>query len=228
MIDVIVPVLGRPENAQPLVDSLTASEADAQVTFICTGGDKPQIRACEDTGCRTIIVGWKAGAGDYGRKINEGFSLTDSDYILNGADDIEFSRGWDTIALRMMKGRVGVVATNDKANRQVMRGEFGTHCLISRAYIDEYGGTGDRVPGVVLHEGYDHNFVDRELCDVARSRRAYAFAATAVVSHRHPIWKTAEWDRTYRKGGARFRDDQRLYTQRTALWSSRNRDIVAR
>ena len=90
-----------------------------------------------------------------------------------GADDIEFHPRWADIAVRMMRGRVGVVATNDKANRQVMRGEFGTHCLISRAYIDEHGGTFDGTPGVVLHEGYDHNFVvDRTADGLAAGPRA--------------------------------------------------------
>lgn len=228
MIDIIVPCLGRPHNAQPLVDSLAASGADARIVFVCTGGDKRQIEACQATGATTLVVTWKAGPGDYAKKINYGYLNTDSPCILNGSDDIEFTPGWDTQALRKMKGRIGVVATNDKANRQVMRGEFGTHCLISRAYIDDQGGTGDKQQGVILYEGYDHNFVDRELCEVAKRRRAYQFAPLAIVRHRHPLWQTAKWDSTYRKALARFQDDQRLYASRTHLWAARNRDIVAR
>lgn len=230
MIDVVVPVLARPENAQPLVDSLAASGADARVVFVCTGGDKAQIRACEDTGAETMVVKFACGPGDYARKINHGFAHTDSDFILNGADDIVFTPRWADTAVRMMKGRVGVVATNDKANRQVMRGEFGTHCLISREYIDTYGGTFAQEPGVVLYEGYDHNFVDRELCDAAKSRRAFAFARQSVVRHRHPLWRTAEWDSTYRKALAEFTADQRLFGERSALWrkTARHRDIVVR
>jgi len=229
MIDVLVPVLGRPENAKPLFDSLSASGADAKLTFVCTGGDKPQIRACEETGVNVIVVKWPAGHGDFARKINEGFRQTDGDYLFMGADDIEFAAKWDTIALNMMRGRVRVVATNDKANRQVMRGEFGTHCLISRDYINTQGGTYSQEPGVVLYEGYDHNFVDRELCDVAKSRRAFAFANRSIVRHRHPLWRTAEWGPTYRKALAEFSADQRLFAERSRAWKrNRNRDIVAR
>jgi hypothetical protein len=228
VIDVIVPVLQRPGNAQPLVDSLVASGADARITFIATSGDRAQIAACEATGCLTLIVGWAAGAGDFARKINWGFTHTTADLVFMGADDLDFHPRWDTIAARMMRGNIGVVATNDKANRQVMRGEFGTHCLISRAYIDEYGGTAEGTPGVVLHEGYDHNFVDRELCEVAASRKRYAFAAQSVVQHRHPLWRTADWDPTYHKALARFSEDQRLFVRRSRLWKSRHRDIVRR
>ena len=227
-VDVIVPCLGWPQNAQPLVDSLAASGADARIVFVATGGDRPQIAACHATGATVLEVGWPAGRGDFARKINHGFQHTSSDLFLMGADDLDFQPRWDVSAARMMYGRVGVVATNDKANRQVMRGEFGTHCLISRLYIEEKGGTGDNEPGVVLYEGYDHNFVDRELCDVARSRKAFAFASQAVVAHRHPLWKTAEWDATYTKALARFHQDQKLYTQRRRLWGSRQRDIVRR
>ena len=229
MIDIIVPCLNRPPNAKPLVDSLAASNANAQITFVCTVGDRLQIKACEATGANLLVVDWKAGPGDYARKINWGFTHTESDYVFNGADDIDFKVGWDATALRQMRGRVGVVATNDKANRQVMRGEFGTHCLISRDYIDTHGGTFDGTPGVVLHEGYDHNFVDRELCEAAKRRRAFAFAPQSVVYHHHPLWRTAKWDPTYRKALSRFRDDQTLFLERSRLAKrTPNRDIVVR
>lgn len=228
MIDVICPVLSRPQNAQPLVDSLAASGADAKITFVCSPGDVEEQKAAALTGADWIIYPLPPGTGDFARKTNYGFLATQQEFLFMGADDIDFTPGWDTHALNKMRGRIGVVGTNDKANRQVMRGEFGTHCLISRAYIDEHGGTFDNTPGVVLYEGYDHNFVDRELCEVARRRRRFAFAAQSIVYHRHPLWKTAQWDTTYRKGGARFHDDQRLFSERSRLWTTRHRDIVSR
>lgn len=228
-IDILIPVLARPHNVQPLLDSAAAATATPhRVLFIATAGDRPEIAALEKAGAEYLIHPEKAGPGNYGKKINYGFTHTTGNYFLNGSDDIQFDIGWDFQALRRMKGQIGVVATNDMANRQVMRGEFGTHCLISRDYINRFGGTGDNEPGVVLYEGYDHNYVDRELCDVARRRGRYAFAHNAVVRHRHPHWKTAAWDATYHKGLKHFREDQLLYGSRTVLWSSRNRDIVAR
>jgi hypothetical protein len=228
VIDILVPVLSRPANAQPLVDSLAASGADATVTFVCTSGDGAQISACDATGANVLVAAWEAGSGDFAKKINLGFLCTETEYVFMGADDITFTPGWDTQALKMMRGRIGVVATNDKANRQVMRGEFGTHCLIRRSYINEHGGTFDEDPGVVLYEGYDHNFVDRELCDVARRRRAFAFARESIVAHRHPLWRTASWDPTYRKALARFSEDQRLYMARASVWRTRKPNMVSR
>ena len=221
MIDIIVPVLGRPQNAQPLVDSLDASGAQAWITFVCSPDDREQIDACHRTRVGVLILCHEPGPGDYARKIQMGFDRTRGDWIFNGADDLDFTPGWDTTALAAMKDHISVVATNDMANRQVRRGEFGTHNLIRRSYIEERGGTREGTPGVVMHEGYDHSYVDRELCDVAQARGVYAFAKRSIVRHRHPLWRTAPWDSTYRRAVAKAREDQ-------ALYDTRKRDIVVR
>ena len=223
MIDILIPVLGRPQNAQRVVDSITANTSvDYRIWFICTWEDDAQIAACRATRQEPIIIGRDSGPGDYAFKTNFGFRHTNGEFVLNGADDLDFSPGWDRMALtEMVKNKIGVVATNDMANRQVKRGEFGTHNLIRRSYILERGGTREGTPGVVMHEGYDHSYVDRELCDVAQARGVYAFAKRSVVRHRHPLWRTAPWDDTYRKAVGRAREDQ-------ALYDTRKRDIVVR
>ena len=221
MIDVLVPVLGRPQNAQPLVDSLAASTDGARLTFVCSYEDDDQIRACEATGANVLFLARDPGPGDYARKINLGFLYTHREFVFNGADDIDFTPNWDDAVLREMRPNIAVVATNDMANREVRRGVFGTHNLIRRTYIEERGGTREGTPGVVMHEGYDHSYVDRELCDVAQQRGVYAFAKRSVVRHRHPLWRTAPWDDTYRRAVSKAREDQ-------ALYDTRKRDIVVR
>lgn len=229
MIDILVPVLGRPQNAAPLVESIRAhTTVPYTILFLCSWRDLDEMIACHDTGADVTEMLFDAGPGDYAMKINAGFMGTTSEFIFNAADDIEFTDGWAEAALAKMTDGIGVVATNDKANRQVMRGEFGTHCLIRRTYIEAYGGTGDNQPGVVMYEGYDHNYVDVELCAVAKARGAYAFAKDSIVRHRHPLWRTAEWDATYKRGMAGARADHKLHLERMKLWHPRNRDIIAR
>lgn len=239
MIDVIVPCLARPNNAAPLMLSFQATAPEGAILwFVCTPGDVDQIAACRATEANVLVGDWPAGPGDYARKINHGYRAGSNPYLLNGSDDITFEPGWATQALKRMQGDVTVVATNDMANRSVQRGDFGTHCLILRRYVTEQGGTANNEPGVVLYEGYDHNFVDRELCGVARHRHRYAFARDSVIRHRHPLWRTAVWDDTYRKSQARFREDHLLFCERAHLWgqagldphekNSRRRDIVRR
>jgi len=125
-----------------------------------------------------------------------------------------------------------VVGTNDLANAQVRRGQFGTHCLIRRRYVTEQGGTADQGPGTVLYEGYDHNFVDRELCHLAQHRGVFVFARHSRVKHSHYLWKTAPKDPTYRKALRHYQEDYRLFLRRAHLWdfvglSSQERKMAA-
>jgi hypothetical protein len=215
MIDVLVPVLARPQNAKPLYESFRAHSGQMdELHFLCSPGDDAQIEACLQTQANVLIVEWEAGPGDYARKMNYGYSMTERPWLFLGADDIEFSEGWIEKALAL-GGEV--IGTNDLANGQVKRGEFGTHCFVSRRYVTEEGGSADG-PGVLLHEGYDHNFVDRELCHLAQQRKVFSFARDSVVRHRHPLWKTARMDSTYRKGLARFHEDRALFLERSAAW----------
>lgn len=219
MIDILIPVLGRPENAEPVVEGIhTGTLTHAfRILFICNEDDSAQIKACRSTGEDVLVVPWPAGPSDYPRKMNLAFQHTDGEWVLLGADDIVPRRCWATTALEKAGSRFHVVATNDQANRQVMSGLFGTHCLVRRSYVTERGAShGER--GTLFHEGYDHNFCDRELCGVARERGVYAFSKQSVIEHRHPNWRTAKNDSTYDKGRENWKSDLELFLSRSRLW----------
>lgn len=223
MISILIPVLNRPERAQPLVDSIRASSAEEhEIVFLCSPGDGQQYHACHVTGEHTMLCAWKPGRGDFAKKINRGFRETTNEFILMGADDLRFHPGWDTSLLEVAaRTGAGVIGSNDLGNPQVTRRQqFSTHPLIRRSYIANYGGTGDAKQNVVLYEGYDHNFVDRELWDVAACRGLTAFAADAKIEHLHPHWRKGEMDSTYEKGMANFHEDQRIYWSRHPLWGA--------
>lgn len=215
MIDVLIPVLARPVNAEPVLDSVReASKYVARVLFICSESDTAEVMELQRIGADYVSVPWKPAGGDYARKMNLGYEMTDSPFVLLGADDLVFERYWDVIALRVAEETgAGVVATNDLENPEVKKGTFGTHCLVRRDYVEEVGGSLDG-PGHLLSDAYDHNFVDRELCHLADQRGLYAFAPDSHVRHLHPHWGTAKMDATYRKGLAHFREDRRLFLRR--------------
>lgn len=215
----LVPVLGRPENAQPLVASLRASTHRAhEIVFIATAGDHEQFDACVATRCRTIIATWEP-EHDYPRKMNEAFRLTNSDWVLLGSDDITFERGWDDALERAAASGKRVLGTDDRANRLVKRGVFSTHTLVARSYVEEHGGCLEG-PGFLVSEAYDHNFVDRELACLAKARDEWLFVPQAVIRHRHPAFGSARQDATYEKGRDTFWEDQLLFWTRAEQWGN--------
>ncbi len=215
MIDILVPVLGRPHRAAPLVQNIRDTTTEEhRILFIVSPGDLDQLHACQNIiGITVAQVPFPPGPADYAKKINYGFTMYEGEWVFQAADDLTFTPGWAEAALKMADTGPGydVVATNDMANASVKRGQFGTHNLIRRRYVTAHGGQ-------VLHEGYDHNFVDRELCGWAQARGVFVFARHSKVVHSHPLWKTAPNDTTYIKSLDRFRQDQKLFYSRAHMW----------
>ena len=216
-IDILVPCLSRPHNAQSLADSLAVTAEEYRLIFICSPKDREQIAACEATGADTLITGWHPGIGDFAKKINYGFEHSDSEWVFQGADDIRFTAGWDHQALMLArKQRRRVIGTNDMHNPSVKRQLSSTHTLFARSYIEEHGGTEDN-SGTVFCEKYDHQFVDTEFVEVARRRREWAFARHSIVEHLHPHWGFGEMDETYKKALRATGADYQLFRQRMGL-----------
>lgn len=227
---VFIPVLNRPHRVEPLLASLLAttrervkSGGDGVVApvFICSPSDSAQVMEVELNGCTPLIVDWEPGRADYAKKMNYAWRHTDHDWVLLGADDLVFHPGWLEEALRVHdETHACVIGTNDIGNARVTSERHSTHTMVSRAY-GECGTIDD--PTVLLHEGYWHNFVDDEFVQTAMHRETWAFAPGCVVEHLHPHWGKAAIDDTYRKGLARFEDDQQTYAGRRLLWAGAGR-----
>lgn len=71
--------------------------------------------------------------------------------------------------------------------------------------------------------GYASRNCDDEFVQTAMHRDAYAHAHNALVEHLHPNWAKGQDDATYRKGMARFAEDQALFHRRSAMFRPRLR-----
>lgn len=213
MIDILVPVLGRPGNAQPLVDSIRDNtEVSYRITFLVTPDDRDEVLAVQKTGQPYI----RSPQPGYAHKMNLGASLTGGEFIFLGADDIRFHPGWDHAAIdRYHETGCAVVGTNDLGNPTVMAGRHATHLLVHRSYLPL--GTIDE-PGKLLHEGYGHNWVDTEFIETAKKRGQWTFAKDSHVEHLHPFWQKGKDDPIYAKGRSSNAADMRLFNQRRKLW----------
>jgi Glycosyl transferase family 2 len=213
MIDILVPVLGRPQNAQPLVDSIVkATEVEFRITFLLSPDDDEEMAAVFKTECPYI----RSPDGRYAPKINLGVRLTQGEFVFLGADDLRFWPGWDTAAIeRWEETGKPVIGTNDLGNATVMAGRHATHSLVHRSYVER--GTIDD-PDCLLHEGYQHNWVDTEFIGTAMKRDAFTFCRESHVEHLHPFWHKGSDDEVYDKGRQTYAIDRRLYLKRRRFW----------
>lgn len=217
---ILVPVLGRPHRVAPLLGSIAAATPLAHVVFLADPDDEPEHDAITAARRQSPLeVTMLAEGGNYARKINVGVKATTEPLIFTGADDLNFHPGWFEIAAARISDEIGVVGTNDLCNARVTAGEHSTHSLVSRAYVDEFGTIDE--PGKLLHEGYEHEYVDDELVETAKSRGAYAHAGEAIVEHLHPDVGKAPTDRLYAAQGERMRRTRRIFNRRRLLWTSR-------
>lgn len=226
MISIICPVLGRPANAQPLVDSIRAhTTVEHEIIFLCSPGDDAQIDACRSTQKKVIVVDWPSGRGDAARKWNRGGEASVYPFIFCAADDLEFTDGWDVNALTVAESTgASVIGTNDSANPLVKRGKHSTHTMVRKSYVDEVGLTWDNIPGHIYAPCYDHQSVDQELVQVAKERGIWAFSRRSVVIHHHPFYsRHVKRDPTYDKALAGGHGDIMLFKERMRTLSSSRR-----
>jgi hypothetical protein len=214
---VLVPVLRRPHRAAPVSISAHRWTPGARVLFICTEGDDDMIQAARDTKDDVLVLPGPRRPGDYARKINTGYRGTWEPLMFLGADDLEFHEGWFAAVTAELRPGVGVVGTNDLGSQRVMAGDHSTHSLVTREYADEHGTADEH--GAILHEGYDHEYVDDELVGTAKSRGAWAFAEYARVEHLHPDWGKAPVDDLYAAQRNRMRRSRALFERRRHLWT---------
>lgn len=209
-------MLGRPHRVAPLMESIEATVPDARVLFALSPGDDAVHREVDRTARERIIVPYQV-RGDYARKINHGYRLTDQALIFTGADDLYFNTGWFEAAVTQLGPGIGVVGTNDLGSPRVMAGDHATHFLVTREYADL--GTVDQ-PNAIFCEEYPHEFVDDELAATAKSRSAWAMALDSKVAHKHPNWDpSVPMDGLYLAQQQRMRAGRPIFQRRQRLWA---------
>jgi len=216
---IVVPVLGRPQNAGPFMASLRASGADlADVYAVADSQDPDTAAAWKDAGATVLPFvsdDIPYHFGTFAEKVNTGYRETTEPWLFLVGDDVKFHPGWLDHAQHAARDGAHVIGTNDLHNPRVTSGEHATHLMVRRAYVDERGASWDG-PGIVCHEGYRHWFVDNELVTAAKQRGVWAAAPHSKVEHLHPLWGLAKDDDTYRLGRDHVEEDGALFEARRA------------
>lgn len=206
---VIVPVLRRPQHAEPFMSSLRASTGLATVYAIADHDDADTIAAWRTAGADVL----SSNAHTFAEKVNLGYRETDEPWIFITGDDVRFAAAWLDHAQAVAGNRFHVIGTNDLGNPRVTSGEHATHLLIRRSYVDDTGASWDG-PKAVAHEGYRHWYVDDEIVTAAKQRGAWAMALGSIVEHLHPAWGKGETDEVYELGQSTAEQDRGLFLSR--------------
>lgn len=212
-VAVIVPVVGRPQNAAPFMASFVESGAAANVLAVANRADQASINAWITAGAAVLVT----DGHTFAEKVNDGYRNTVEPWLFITGDDVKFHPRWLTNAL-LVGGRCDVIGTNDLGTLRVRNGEHATHMLIRRSYIDRYGASWDG-PGVVCHEGYNHWYVDDEIVTVAKTRGTWASAKSSIVEHLHPLFGRAVDDAVYALGRSRAEEDRAVFVERQRVYA---------
>lgn len=219
-LSILVPVLRRPGNILPLLDSFAAATScEYEVVFLVSTNDREELRALQSTdrpNFRYLILP-PHDIGDYAIKINHGYRHSTGEWMLLAADDVKPHRRWWENS-EQFRSTHGVIGTQDMGNRRVRRGYHSTHTLVSRHYADTYG-TIDEM-GKVLHEGYPHAYVDDEFVATAKFRGQWAFSHASLIEHLHPDWGKSTLDSTYEKSKVSMSPGRALFISREHLWKT--------
>jgi glycosyltransferase involved in cell wall biosynthesis len=215
-VAVIVPVLDRPQNVAPLVDSFNAASGRgvAKLYFVCDEDDAEQVAAVKESGAQLLF---STRGSTFAQKVNSGFEQTTEPWIFVCGDDVKFHRGWIDAA-RQLSDKFDVIGTNDSpegtGNPRVASGGHSDHFFVRRAYADTYEAS---LGAPVCHEGYEHFYSDVEVIELAKARRVFSPCLASMVEHMHPDLKKAEVDDTYRKGWSARERDEREWRKRAPL-----------
>jgi glycosyltransferase involved in cell wall biosynthesis len=214
-VAVIIPTLGRPHRVAPIMENLAATAPGCVVYFVAEAGDADTIATVEQHPYARLVVNRRSPS--YAGAVNTALEDTDKPLLFVGADDLAWHDGWLAPLLELISD-FGMVGTNDLGNPEVAASTHATHFLVRRDYavtgcVDE--------PGVLFHEGYTHNWVDREAVGTAKHRGEFTPCLASVVEHLHWAWDKATMDATYEKGRSQEPADAQLYLSRQHLWGGR-------
>ena len=204
-VAVLIPLM-RPHRLALVLASLAESTTDYVAVVIATGECADVARELG----RCVLI--EDEGGTYPVRINAGFRGSAEPYVMLGADDLSFRPGWFEAAMVQMRQVDGVVAVNDLHN------SAGVHFLVSREYVDTLGGTGDGIPGEVMHEGYSHTHCDDEMRHLAQYRNRFAYARDSIVEHLHPGAGKAATDEVYALGNSFMGQGNAVFMSRRHLW----------
>ena len=206
-VSVIIPSMGRPDQLRRCVERLIETTRAHDVEIICVIECPDSLRAVADL--PIIIIAnpeHKRAAACW----NQGTLLATGDAFVLGSDDMVWGDGWLDATLSALDklGGSGMVGFNDGHTDGSTA--FAAQYLMTRDYIVQHQG------GWFVPPYYKHFYFDLESTKRARRAGLYLWAEDADVEHKHPAFKTAPTDTTYKCAAPFMATDRAIYQARQA------------
>ena len=214
-LTVLVPVLNRPQNVAPLVESWAKSGTPGILVLLVSAGDSAEdaaaIKAAETNG--RVEHFRPVGCHTWPEKISAGVECFRGDWFLLAADDVTFEPGWWEATERFRAGGYQVIGTNDGVNpRCSISGIHTTHPLVHR----DFHAMGH--PTSPVWPEYSHWYCDDELVQTAKARGVWAWCEQARITHHHPYFdESVPMDATYELGEKNRDADFALWAERCQM-----------
>jgi glycosyltransferase involved in cell wall biosynthesis len=129
-----------------------------------------------------------------------------ADWVVLGADDMEWSAGWLKMALETAKKHdaafIGLPDGHDTTRK------YAPHYMATVSFLDTHLG------GVIAAPQYLSWEFDHEACERADKLGQYAETPEPALEHYHPDWGLSEVDETYQIARPKQRQDKRTLTER--------------
>ena len=227
VLDVVVPVLWRPERLRPVAAAIAAATTvPYRLTFVADPDDLATREELLEAGLRFLIAPpsppWERAT--WSSKANLAYRELEppAPYLAIFGDDVKPHPEWAERVLAVFASdpEAGVVGTNDLCNPRVMAGRHATHPVISRAYVERHGGATADGADPLFSEAYRHAYTDGELVYVAKARGAFRPCLAAVVEHLHPQ-RGFSSDRVYELGRSYLLTDRATQKARLRAFDAR-------
>lgn len=218
-VTVVVPVLRRPQNAEPFMASLRESGDEASrlpVIAVANVDDGGTAEAWRRAGATAWL--FPGQPGSYGQKANHAAFDVLTQWMFLVGDDVKFHPGWLETALTDLPDTACVVGTNDLANPRVTSGDHAVHFFLRMDYVRDQGASWDG-PGTVAGP-YRHWYTDDEIITIAKMRGAFEPRLDSVVQHLHPYFHPGTaMDPVYEIGEQHAAADQELWISRVSRFA---------
>lgn len=177
-IAILIPTMGRSDRMEKIIENVASTSSHSRVYFVISPDDKESLDEVERIGASYFCT-----PGTYVHCINFATRETVEEFVLCGADDIEFMPGWEKELLEMADKNPEKMIFGGTDSWKISKTMLHiSHPMVRRNYIkvDLY------------YPGYAHYMCDIELIQRGLGEDVVMIADKTLIEHHHAVKENKE------------------------------------